>query len=276
MTPEKNPHSPESWSAASRSYAEHVAPSLMESFSDEFVDLLDVDADTVALEVGAGAGALTETLARRVGSLLATDFAPGMVELLSARMDEVGATNVRCQVMDGQALSLEDAGFDRAASSFAVMLFPDRARGFSELRRVLRPGGQALVSGWAGPDRFESFGLFLEGLLAAFPDMPPPPRPPAIFSLANLDSFKAEMEEAGFRDVRIDFVSRDLEMSDFDEMWALVTSGAPPIQVLMDRIGLAGEERLRDTLRGIVEERFGDGPIRLANVATVGTGRSPG
>ncbi len=271
MTSGPNPHNSERWSAASRGYAEHVAP-LLEPFAEEFVDRLDVDADTAALEVGAGSGALTETLARRVGSVLATDFAPGMVELLIARMESVGATNVECRVMDGQALQLDDASFDRAVSSFAVMLFPDRAKAFSELHRILRPGGRALVSGWAGPDKFEGFGLFLEGLEAAFPDMPPPADPPAILSLADPAGFKTEMEAAGFDDVQVDFVTREVEMSDFDELWATLTSGAPPIQVLMDRIGSSGEQRLRETLRDIVERRFGDGPIRQVNTATVGMG----
>ena len=106
-----NPSTPESWSAASAGYAEKVAPSLMESFAEEFVDRLDVDVSTEALEIGAGSGALTETLARRVKSLLATDFAPGMIDVLRARMEAAGATNVRCEVMDGQALELEDASF---------------------------------------------------------------------------------------------------------------------------------------------------------------------
>ncbi len=272
MTSAPNPNTPENWSAASRAYADRVAPSLMESFAEEFVDRLEVDDATAALEVGAGSGALTETLARRAGSLLATDVAPGMGELLKARMDAVGATNVRCQVMDGQALELDDAAFDRAASSFAVMLFPDRAKGFSEIRRVLRPGGRALVTGWAGPEKFEAFGLFLEGFQTAFPDMPPPPQPPAVFSLADPASFAAEMEAAGFGEVQVDFVSRDLEVPDFDGVWSLLTSGAPPVKVLMDRLGAAGEERLRDTLGDIVAQRFGNGPICLSNAATVGVG----
>jgi len=101
-----------------------------------------------------------------------------MIEVLRERMEAVGATNVRFAVMDGQALELEDASFDAAASSFALMLFPDRARGLSELRRVLRPGGRAVVSGWAVPDKFEVFGLLLGAISAAFPDMPPPPALP--------------------------------------------------------------------------------------------------
>lgn len=156
------PDTPESWGVASRGYAEKVAPYLMRSFCDFFVECLKVDASTEALEVGAGSGVLTEMLAPRVRSLLATDFAPKMIEVLRERMSTIGAENVRLEVMDGQSLDLEEDSFDAAACSFALMLFPDRAKGFSELARVLRPGGRAVVSGWAGPDKFEAIGLFIQ------------------------------------------------------------------------------------------------------------------
>ena len=55
-------------------------------------------------------------------------------------------------------------------------------------------------------------------------------------------------------------------------MWEMLTCGAPPVQMLFDRVGPAGKNKLHDTLAGIVEQRFGTGPIRLTNVATVGSG----
>lgn len=266
---------PESWGAASRGYAEKVAPVLMRPFVDVMVEGLGVDSTTEALEVGAGSGALTEALFPRVKSLLATDFAPKMIEVLRERMKAVGATNVRSEVMDGQALELDDASFDVAACSFALMLFPDRAKGFSELCRVLRPGGRAVVSGWTGPDRFEAFGLFLGAMNAAFPDMPQPPSPPPVFSLSDPKDFRAQMEAGGFRDVEVEFVSRDLEVENFAEIWDMLTVGAPPVQVLLDRVGPSGRDRLRESLREIVEERFHAGPITVTNVATLGWGVAP-
>jgi SAM-dependent methyltransferase len=272
MTSPSTPHTPENWDAASRGYAAKIAPMMMQTFADDLVDRLDVGPGTEALEVGAGSGALTETLSRRVKSLLATDFAPKMIDLLRQRMQAVGATNVTCGVMDGQALTLEDASFDRAASSFALMLFPDRAKGFSELRRVVRSGGRAVVSGWAGPDKFEAFGIFLEAMRAAFPDLPAPSTPPPVFSLADPADFKMQMEAGGFTNVEVEFVSHDLEVASFDDLWEILTAGAPPLQVLFDRIGFTGRDRLRDALRGIVEQRFSGGSIRLTNAATVGWG----
>ena len=263
---------PESWGAASRGYAEKVAPLLMGPFVDALIEQLHVGHNDRVLEVGAGSGVLTEALFPRVKSLLATDFAPQMIEVLRERLEALGATNTRCEIMDGQALDLEDSSFDAAACGFALMLFPNRPKGFAELCRVVRPNGRVALSGWAGPDKFEAFGLFLAALNAAFPDFPAPPSPPPVFSLSDPADFKRQMEAAGFRNVEVEFVSRDLEVADFEQMWSMLTVGAPPVQVLFDRIGPSGKERLRDHLHEITNERFGNGPIKMTNVATLGSG----
>jgi len=99
---------PENWDVASQGYAEKVAPFLMEKFAEEFIERLDVNDKTEALEVAAGSGALTATLAKRVKSLLATDFSPKMMELLKLKIKNAGLINVSYALMDGQALSLDD------------------------------------------------------------------------------------------------------------------------------------------------------------------------
>ena len=269
------PDTPESWDAASQGYADRVAPFLMEEFADALIDRLGVDSNSDVLEVGAGSGALTMALFPRVKSVLATDFSPAMIDLLSRRLRAAEAKNVRSEVMDGQGLTLDDDGFDAAASSFAVMLFPDRARGFAELARVVRPRGRVVVSAWAGPDKFEVFGLLLTAMQAAFPDMPPPASPPPIFSLADPARFEQEMQVAGFRNIEIDTEARELEVASFDEMWEMLTVGAPPVQMLLDRVGDEGRNRLRDGLRKLIDQRFGEGPIRTTNVATIGSGDAP-
>jgi hypothetical protein len=49
---------------------------MMETFAEEFIDSLDVNHQTDALEVAADSRTLTEALSKRVKSLLATDFSP--------------------------------------------------------------------------------------------------------------------------------------------------------------------------------------------------------
>lgn len=263
---------PESWGAASEGYAEHVAPVMMRPFAEDIVERLDLSDDATVLEVASGSGALTELLAGRAKSVLATDFAPKMVDVLRARMQALGAANVRCEVMNGESLDVPDSSYDAASCSFGLMFFPNRQKGFDELSRVTRPGGRVAATGWAGPDRFEAFGLFLAALNAAFPDMPPPSTPPPVFGLADPAVFRSHMERAGFRDVKVEHVAHDLEIPDFERTWSMLTVGAPPVQALFDQVGAEGRERIRDELREIVMQRFGSGPIRVRNVATLGSG----
>ena len=93
-----------------------------------------------------------------------------------------------------------------------------------------------------------------------------------MFSLSDPARFKAEMEEGGFSNVTVDFVSRDLEVTDFDTVWGMLTTGTPPVQVMFDQIGEAGRDKALDVLGETVEERYGSVPIRLSNTATVGQG----
>ncbi|MGD8289982.1 MAG: methyltransferase domain-containing protein [Gemmatimonadota bacterium] len=266
-----SPHTPERWDAASRAYAEKIA-SITGDFARDIIDRLALSEESDVLEVAAGSGALTEMLSPRVRSVLATDFSPSMIEILGERLRAAGATNVRTAVMDGQSLDVEDSSFDAAACNFALMLFPDRACGFRELARAVRPGGRAAVTGWTGPDRFEAFGLFMASVAKGLPDLPSPPSPPPIFSLADPARFKQEMESAGFRDVTIDFVTREQEVEGIDDLWDGLSAGAPPVQALFDRVGAEGQNRIRKALEHIVLERYGDGSFTLTNVATLGSG----
>ena len=272
MSHQQSIDTPGNWDAASQGYADKIAPFMMESFAVEFIERLDANDNTEALEVAAGSGALTTTLAKNVKSVLATDFSPKMIELLKLKIDKAGFTNVSFALMDGQALELGDNEMDRAACSFGLMLFPDRHKGFKELSRVVRPGGKAVVSGWAGPDRFEAFGLFLGAMQQAFPDFSKPASPPPVFSLSDIDSFKSQMEAGGFQNVNVEYVAKELTLDNFDALWAMLTTGAPPIKLLFDRIGAEGKDKLHDTLNEMLEKRFGNGPIILTNTATIGVG----
>lgn len=272
MSNQQSIDTPENWNAASKGYAEKVAPYMMEKYAVDFIQRLDVNGDIDALEVACGSGALTAELAKNVKSLVATDFAPEMIELAKLKTDGAGLSNVSYAVMDGQALNVEDSTMDRVACSFGLMLFPDRHKGFTEMNRVLRPGGKAMVSGWAGPDKFEGFGLFMGAILQAFPDFPKPSTPPPVFSLADLDSFKQQMEVAGFKDVKVEYVNKELKLNNFDELWSMMTVGAPPAKMLFDQIGSEGKEKVRNALVEIITNRFGSGEIVINNAATVGVG----
>src|SRR5687767_3551069 len=62
------------------------------------------------LEVAAGTGLLSVAIAPVVGELVATDYAPAMVEQLAARTAHLD--NVFCEQADLYALRFEPASFD--------------------------------------------------------------------------------------------------------------------------------------------------------------------
>jgi demethylmenaquinone methyltransferase / 2-methoxy-6-polyprenyl-1,4-benzoquinol methylase len=107
------------------------------------VALANLAAGERALDVGAGTGDLALALARAGpnGRVVAVDLAPAMLARARKRAD------VPLQVLVGsaEALPFPDAVFACAVAGFAVRNFGDLARGLAEMRRVLRPGGHAVV-----------------------------------------------------------------------------------------------------------------------------------
>src|SRR5262249_59829967 len=94
------------------------------------------------LDIAAGTGLSAEAALAAVGStdhVTAADVSPAMAEKARKRLGE--ARNASVLVEDAQALSFSDETFDPVVSNLGLMFFPEPARGLSEFRRVLFPGG---------------------------------------------------------------------------------------------------------------------------------------
>jgi ubiquinone/menaquinone biosynthesis C-methylase UbiE len=55
------------------------------------------------------------------------------------------------------ALPFADGSFDAVVCQFGVMFFPDKRKSYSEVLRVLAPGGRYVFSVWDSP-RYNPFG----------------------------------------------------------------------------------------------------------------------
>lgn len=128
---------------------------LYDRFADEAAAAAAGTADPRVLEVGPGPGDVAVRLAARVPGLQLTglDIDPAMVALAEARAARAGvADRVRFVVGDVTAMPFEDASFDLVISSFSAHHWPDGPAAFTEIRRVLRPGGRVMIfdlpDGW--------------------------------------------------------------------------------------------------------------------------------
>ena len=112
------------------------------------------------VDIGAGPGGLAVALAKMFpdGRITTVDIDADMASLAAARMAREGVGGrVRVSLGDVAALPLPDHSVDLVTSSFSVHHWPDAVAGFSEVHRVLRPGGRAIIydlPDWWG--RFET------------------------------------------------------------------------------------------------------------------------
>jgi ubiquinone/menaquinone biosynthesis C-methylase UbiE len=107
------------------------------SFARQVARALDLPPNAQVLDLAAGRGALTRELAGRAGRMVAVDAAPRMVELLARDLPAVES-----HVMDAAALEFRNATFDLVVAGFVLHILPDPVAAVTEVRRVLRPGGQ--------------------------------------------------------------------------------------------------------------------------------------
>ena len=101
------------------------------------------------LDVGSGAGTDSLVAAQMVGpegSVTGMDMTPEMLEKARASAGELGAENVEFVKGEAEALPFPDASFDVVISNGVIDLVPDKDAVFSEIHRVLRPGGRIQIA----------------------------------------------------------------------------------------------------------------------------------
>src|SRR5262245_60330581 len=121
-------------------YDAYMVPLIFEPYAIDLAARLAADPPARLLEIAAGTGAVTRRLALELPAtteIVATDLNQPMID----RAGAIGTTRpVTWRQADAQQLPFADASFDCVVCQFGVMFFPDKARAFSEIRRVLKPG----------------------------------------------------------------------------------------------------------------------------------------
>lgn len=106
-----------------------------------------------SLEIGAGTGYFSLNLVKAgvVREATCTDISPGMVSVLGSNAQRLGL-DVRAARADAESLPFPDRSFDLVLGHAVLHHLPNLDRAFSELHRVLAPGGRLAFAG--EPSRF--------------------------------------------------------------------------------------------------------------------------
>lgn len=187
------------WDDVVNNYVASAEP-FTAQFCEDAAVLANISEGMRLLDVATGPGALALAATRAGATVTATDFSQGMIDRLSAR---IGDLPITAACMDGQALDLPDAGFDRACCVFGIPLFPDWRAGLRELARVLRPGGRVVVAIADNPHGFGPNQFLARSRAGQFPDSPAPLDAVRMDLVPDRPGLIAHFLEAGFSDIEI-------------------------------------------------------------------------
>lgn len=101
------------------------------------------------LDLGSGAGNdcfVARSLVGESGKVTGIDFTDAMLEKANANRDKLGYTNVEFVKGDIENMPIANDTVDVIVSNCVLNLVPDKEKAFTEILRVLKPGGHFCVS----------------------------------------------------------------------------------------------------------------------------------
>lgn len=255
-------------------YERYLVPLIFERYAEDLAERTAGLSATSVLEVAAGTGVVTRALASgldRSVQITASDLNQAMID----HADGVGTSRpVDWRQADVMQLPFADGSFDAVVCQFSVMFFPDRQRAFTEIRRVLRPGGSFLFNVWDEIANNEFADVVTQAVGELFPHDPPRFLPRTPHGYCDDSTIRADLAAAGFP-TPVDVVALEhRSLAATADLPAIAYCQGTPLR---DEIDQRDPERLDEATAhatALLAERFGatdlDGKIR-GYVVTVTT-----
>ncbi|MEK6207136.1 MAG: bifunctional demethylmenaquinone methyltransferase/2-methoxy-6-polyprenyl-1,4-benzoquinol methylase UbiE [Chloroflexota bacterium] len=169
-----------------------------------------------ALDVGTGTGDFAlALLARspRTATVTGVDISPGMLEVAERRAAKAGfGARYERLIASVESLPFPDGAFDVAVAGFVIRNVGDVPQGLREMRRVLRPGGRAVILDLHTPRNptirrlYRSYSFLSPRLAAALGSDPEAYRylPRSIEAFYEPEALATLLRDAGFSRVTIE------------------------------------------------------------------------
>lgn len=112
-------------------------------------DFADIKKGDKVLDLGSGAGNdcfVARSIVGESGYVTGLDFTPEMLMKAKENNDKLGFNNVDFVEGDIENMPLKSDTFNVVISNCVLNLVPDKSKAFSEIYRVLKPGGHFCVS----------------------------------------------------------------------------------------------------------------------------------
>jgi SAM-dependent methyltransferase len=245
------------WSAVAAGWAQHAdyADARGAQSAERMLELAQVGAGDRVLELACGPGGLGLAAARRVGpggEVVLSDVAEEMTAIAATRGAELGLENVAVRRLEIERIDEPDASYDAVLCREGLMFALEPGRAVAEIRRVLRPGGRAVVAVWATRERNPWLGLLMDAVSAQIGAPVPPPGIPGPFALGDAGDLRRLFDDAGLADVHVGALSVPLRTASFDEWWGRTSALAGPLSAILASMPEEGVHALRERARAAV------------------------
>lgn len=212
------------WDKAAE-YYEKSWQNQLKPAQDLLIELSRIQPNENILDIAAGTGLVTFRLAEKVGpkgKILATDISDIMVKIGTKTGHSKKFTNVTFERMDAENLTCPDNSFDLVTCALGLMYFPNPDASFSEMYRVLKQGGRAVVAVWGSRKKCGWSEIFPIIDMRVNTDVCP-----MFFNLGESEVLKFPFEKAGFRDIVLYKIETKLKYSSSQEACEASFLGGP-------------------------------------------------
>lgn len=255
-------------------YDTYLVPLIFEAYANDLAGRVVALAPSTVLEVAAGSGVVPRALAPRLGGsvrYLATDLNQPMLD--HAASIQTDADAVEWRQADALNLPFDDGSFDTVICQFGVMFFPDRAKGYAEAYRVLKPEGTYIFNVWDRLSENEFASTASEAARQIFPDDAPQFLPRTPYGYYEADRICEELKQNGFRDVSVD-VLRETSRAPSPRHPAIAYCQGTPLRNEIEARDPAQLSAVTDLAEKLISENFGTGEVESKMQALIVTARS--
>jgi ubiquinone/menaquinone biosynthesis C-methylase UbiE len=253
-------------------YDKYLGPLLFEPYALDLIERLKNDLLQNVLEIACGTGRVTRHLLpilTHEGNLLATDLNPDMIALAKSR---VIGEHIQWQVADAQQLPFDPNSFDHVICQFGVMFFPDKDAAFSEVYKVLQPGGKFIFSVWDNMMYNPRVFVLNKVMDELFKEEAPDFLKKGPYSFFDKDEIRDKLLKAGFQDISIEIVQKTTNLKNVDEVIIGFVDGSPLSSFLINKPAAIQDEvrkRLREELNKQIEQYSSTMPLQALVIEAI-------
>ena len=258
------------WNKASAGWKkwDDLMMNFLNPMNAEMIQMLNINDTDIILDVATGTGepGLTTASLLKGGKVVATDLAEEMLSVANQKANNLGIENFETVCCDVSTLPFENNTFNAITCRLGVMFFPDIQVALLEMIRVLKPGGQLVISAWDIPEKNSWINASMETMISRL-GLKPPPGAPGLFRCSQAGFMTNQMKNAGLKNIQEKKLKGLLKCGTIENYWSFITQVASPMAY-----GKADEvlkQEIKEEVLAKVNKKCKDGIIEMDSCSII-------